>query len=149
MVISQERSITNTTRDVNSREIAFLGRESIVPGLDWDSRFRPSRYLLPAWSELDHRRGAKGEGQSLAGPWRHSRPMPGPHRSIDTAGGSAHGTSQNGWGMRERDWRSAMAISPGRRAGEWPSALPPTPADAAGQSVDVVGRWACKMAAVK
>ena len=42
-------------RDVNSREIAF-------PGLDWDSQFRPSAYLLPAWSELDRRQGRKGGG---------------------------------------------------------------------------------------
>jgi len=30
-----------TARDVNSREIAFPGRESQFPGLDRDSRFRP------------------------------------------------------------------------------------------------------------
>ena len=35
-------------RDVNSREIAFLGRESQFPGLGRDSRFRPSTYLLLA-----------------------------------------------------------------------------------------------------
>ena len=32
-------------RHVNSREIAFPGRELQVPGLDRDSRFRPSTYF--------------------------------------------------------------------------------------------------------
>ena len=32
-------------RDVNSREIAFPGRESQFPGLDQNSQFRPNRYF--------------------------------------------------------------------------------------------------------
>ena len=47
-------------RDVNSREIAFPGRESQFPGLHRDSRFRPSTYLLPTWSVWDGQRGREG-----------------------------------------------------------------------------------------
>jgi len=48
------------SRDVNSWEIAFPGRESQFPGLDRDFRFRPSTYHLPTRSELDRRWGARG-----------------------------------------------------------------------------------------
>jgi len=59
-------------RDVNSREMAFPGRESQFPGLDRDSRFRPSKYFYLRDRSWVAGGGAKGEGWSLAGPgwWR-------------------------------------------------------------------------------
>ena len=62
-------------RDVNSREIAFPVREMQFPGLDRDSRFHPSTYLLPAWLESA---GARRGGRSPAGPWHRTLPVPGP-----------------------------------------------------------------------
>ena len=104
----------NVTRDINSRENAFLSRESQFLGLDQDSRFCLSTYLLPAWLELDCRHGRE-------------RQMRGPCRSIDIASGGVPETSQNGWGrglQGERDRGSAMANRPpGRQVGE----SPPTP----------------------
>ena len=47
--------------------------KSQFPGLDRDSPFRPSTYLLPAWTELDHQRGCEGGG-AIAG-W--TRRLPG------------------------------------------------------------------------
>ena len=58
-------------RDVNSWEIAFPGWETQFPDLDRDSWFRPSMYLLPAWSELDRRRAREGGG-AIGGAGRQS-----------------------------------------------------------------------------
>jgi len=50
-------------RDINSREIAFPGRESQFPGLD---RFRPSTYLRrnspPHWTPLDNWSSSRAPG---------------------------------------------------------------------------------------
>jgi len=56
----------SSIRDVNSREIAFPGRESQFPGLDRDSRFRLSTYFYLCDRSWIAGRGAKG--RSPAGP---------------------------------------------------------------------------------
>ena len=72
-------TIAVKTRDVNSREIAFLGRESQFPGLDGNSRFRPSTYLRslvcgpqPQWTKqaIDGKHGATGDNSPA-----HNRPI--------------------------------------------------------------------------
>ena len=77
-----------------------------------------------------------------------SRSMPGPHLSIDIAGGGMGETLQNGRGRLqvECDWRSAMPyqhLDDG--LGNRRAPLPPT-LDATGQSVDVAVGWARKTA---
>jgi len=65
--------ISVVTRDVNSREIVFPGWESQFPGLDRDSRFRPSTYFYLrdlSWIACG---GAKGGG-AIAG---RTRRLPG------------------------------------------------------------------------
>jgi len=55
-------------RDVNSWEIAFPGREAQFPGLDQDSRFRPSTaYLFPVLLGLGGRWRREGGGGAIAG----------------------------------------------------------------------------------
>ena len=68
-------------RDVNSWEIAFPGQESQFPGIDRDSLFHPSTYLLLARSESDRRRGCEGGGER-----GDRRPVEdaGPHRRVRT-----------------------------------------------------------------
>jgi len=89
--------------------------------------------------------GAKRGGQSPAGPRHCSWAIPGPHCHLWTiilADGGVPETSQNGWGrvlQGERDQGSTVAIG-SRRTG-WGIAAPP-----AGQSVDITGGWARKMA---
>jgi len=56
------------TRHVNSREIAFPGRESQVPGLDRDSRFRPSMYFCLRDRSWIAGGGAKGAGNHRLDP---------------------------------------------------------------------------------
>ena len=71
-------------------------------------------------------------------------PTPGPHRSIDIAGGGTPETSQNGRGATDECNRgSSMADRP-RDDGPGNHCAPPS--DATGQSVDVVGGWAHKTA---
>jgi len=65
--------------------------------------------------------GARGGGRSPAGPRHRSRPMWGPHRSIDISGGGVPETSQNGRG-RGRPGKRNGRSAPGRRAGESPPA---------------------------
>jgi len=77
-----------------------------------------------------------------------SRSMPGPHLSIDIAGGGMGETLQNGRGRLqvECDWRSAMPyqhLDDG--LGNRRAPLPPT-SDATGQSVNVAVGWARKTA---
>jgi len=77
------------------------------------SGFHPSTYLLPLWSELD--RWWDHKGGSLAGPGCCSRPIPGPHWSIDITGGGMPEKSQNiqGRGLQgECDRGSTMADRP-------------------------------------
>jgi len=63
-------------RDVNSREIAFLGWEMQFPGLDRDSRFRPSTFTGDGVIGLGSPVGVqRGEGEGWSGADRRS-PLP-------------------------------------------------------------------------
>jgi len=92
----------------------------------WDSRFRPSTYLLPAWLELDRRYVRKG---GIAGRLPTLFPAHARTPSIDRHSGQwrtqnvakrpGEGPTEGAWpGMR--NGRSA----PGRRAGASPCPLP-------------------------
>jgi len=112
------------TRDVNSREIAFPGRESQFPGLDRDSRFRPSTYFYlcdRSWIA-----GGGREGGAITG-WtqRRSRPMTGPHRRLRTINivGSGAPKTAGGSVRGARDRGSAIAIGP-QTTGRGITALP-------------------------
>jgi len=128
-------------KDINSREIAFLGRVAIS-----GSRSRLLISPFTGVTRVGSPTGRKGEGRWPAGPRYCSQPMPGPHRSIDIAGDGAPKTSQNGRGRRlqgERNRESIMADQPpdGGRGNRRPP-----PSDATGQLVDVAGGWAHKTA---
>ena len=107
-----------------------------------ETRFRPSTYLLLAWSELDRRRGREG---GIAGrpptlfPADAGTPSIDRHsgwwRAINTAERPGKGATR--WA---RQGKSKHRSAPGRRAGE-----SPPPSDSTGQSVNVAGGWACKM----
>ena len=73
-------------RDVNSREIAFLGRESQFPRLSISPEYVPFTDMIGVGSPAGARRDG---GRSPAGPQRCSRPTPGRHRSINIAGSGA------------------------------------------------------------
>jgi len=98
-------------RDVNSWEIAFPERESQFPGLDRDSRFRPSTYFhLRDGSLAGARRGGAITGRTR----RHSRPTMGPQRRlwmINIAGGGYRGSATG---------EAQRPSAPGRQAGESP-----------------------------
>ena len=113
-----QKSNSVDTRDVNSREIAFPGWQSQFPGLDRDSRFRPST----AWSELDRRQGSEG--------WRGDhRPDPAPFPADNGIPSppaddqhSRQWRAHNGqWEvMGERDRGRQRPSARGRQAGESP-----------------------------
>jgi len=98
------------------------------------------------WRDLSWIAGVGVRGGRLpAGPRRHSWPMWGPHRSIDIAGSGAPETSQNGRGRGLQGARPGKCN--GRSAPRWRTGNRcPPPSDAARQSVDVTGGWACETA---
>jgi len=121
------------SRDVNSLKIAFPGLDSQFPGLDRDSRFRPSMYLLPymlteVWSQAGVCRGGSDY-----------RPVPDaePHRRLKTISwhyGQWHARDVAGtagkWGYRVREQGSAVMI------------ISPTIGLIVGQSlVSILGSW--------
>ena len=109
--------------------------------------FRPSTYLLPAWSESDRWQGREGGG-AIAGrpapdavPGQCQDPIAVSGWSINIAGGGAPETSQNGRGRvwRERNLGSTMVDQPQDNG---PGNRCSPSSDAAGQLIDVAGGWA-------
>ena len=54
---TRQPAVNGTSRDVNSQEIAFPGTTVAIPGSRSRLSISPDYVLLPAWSELDRRRG--------------------------------------------------------------------------------------------
>jgi len=99
--------------DVDSQEIAFPGQKTQFPGLDQDSWFHPSVYLLLVWLELDRRqecKGGRGDRQPVPDTIPGRCPDPIALRTIDIAGSGVPKTSKNGWGSttREAQWLLAQ-----------------------------------------
>ena len=103
------KALIPNIRNVNSREIAFPGQESQFPGIDRDSLFHPSTYLLVARSESDRRRGCEGGGER-----GDCRPVEdaGPHRRVRTTDQQRAVVHPKHHTSGERDQGSAMADRP-------------------------------------
>ena len=124
-------------RDAISRKIAFRGRESQFPV----SRLSisPEYVLLPAWSELDRRRGREGGDDHRLDPAPFPVDDGTPSPPVDDQH-SWQWRTRNGWGegtggARPGKCNGHWPPGPGRRAGE----SPPPLLDVARQSVDVAG----------
>ena len=112
--------------DVNSREMAFLGRESQFPGLDLDSLFRPSTYFYlrdRSWIAGGGAKGGRGDHRPEQAPFPADDGTPSPLWTINIAGSGA--TKTAGEGSGERDLEAHRPSAPGRRPGNHRLALPP------------------------
>ena len=122
------------SRDVNSREIAFPGRESQFPGLDF-TQVRTFTCVIGVGSPAGARRG-RGDHRPDPAPFPADDGTPSPPADDQH---SRQWCTQNGQGggYGDRDRGSTTAIGP-RMTGRGITAY--TPSDTAGQSVDVAGR---------